>query len=325
MNWNSDDEAAMPVDHASHRRDRKWLGVLFLLFNIALMTLVGAFVKELSDRYPVFQMLLARFGPAALAFLILSLRAGRPWPHQTTRPIGHLLRSLFGTVAIGLTFYAFATIPLAEATVLVYAAPLFVTILAIPLLGETVGPQRWAAVLCGCVGMVIIAWPFGAGYGLESVGPGTLAAIAAAVFGAFVAIFLRKLGDTERTEHIAFVYNLFGSLVWIALGLAVGFTLPVGWDIAMFLAIAILGIVQQFLFTACYRYAEVSLLAPFDYSALPFAGILGFVYWGEEPALSTWVGAVIIVGAGLFVLRRERVLAAQSRMPATLRRQGQRN
>ncbi len=302
----------------SRRRDRQWLGLGFFILNILLMTIVGAFVKELSDRYPVFQMLLARFGPAALAFFLISWKAGAPLPHQTTRPVAHILRSLFGVTSIGCMFYAFSAIPLAEATILVYSSPLFVTVLAIPLLGEMVGPRRWVAVFLGFGGMLVIVWPT-----LDSAGAfelGTIAAILSALFGGLVSIYLRKLGETEPTEHIAFIYNFLGALLFLGATLWVGFVIPSGWDIALFAFIAVLGVVQQFMFTACYRYAEASLLAPFDYVALPFAAVMGYFWWGEIPIAATWIGAAIIIASGLFVLHRERRLGQESGKPATFHR-----
>lgn len=301
----------------SHRQDRRWLGLSLFVLNILLMTVVGAFVKELSDRYPVFQMLLARFGPSALAFFLLSLKAGAPLPHHTKRPFMHLIRSATGVTSIGCMFYAFSAIPFAEATVLVYASPLFVTVLAIPFLGESVGARRWTAVLAGFAGVLVIVWP-SLDLARGEIGIGTLAAATSALFAGMVSIYLRKLGDTEPTAHIAFVYNFFGSILFLGGCLWVGFVLPTGWDIAMFAVIAILGVGQQFMFTACYRYAEASLLAPFEYIALPLAAIVGFLYWDEVPAATTWIGAAIIVASGLFVLHRERKRGPGSEKPATL-------
>ena len=196
---------------------------------------------------------------------------------------------------------ALSRIPLADATAIAYAAPIFITVLAIFLLGETIGLRRWLAVIAGFAGVLLIARPGGSGWDI-----GVLAAAGSAFGGAFVAIWLRKLSSSERSVTIGVYYNGLGLLVcfaWVALS---GWRLPLGSDAWLLTGFALGCGLQQWLLTISFRYAEASLLAPFENLAMVFAAIVGYAFWGEVPALTTWLGAGIIAASALFILQRSR-------------------
>ncbi len=278
------------------------LGITMLLASLLTMAGMGALAKILTTDFSVAQILLFRYALATLPFLLLLPRNGGTDTLRVKNPAGLAIRSVSGITALSLYFYAIATIPLADATALAYAAPIFIVILSVPLLGEVIGYRRWFAVIVGFVGVLLITQPGGAGWSL-----GYLAGVGSAFFGAVVSVWLRRLAPSERTATIAIYYNFTGALffgVWV---LMTGWTVP---DIGGLLLLLLLGMLagpQQYLLTASYRYAEASLLAPYDYLAMMFAAGIGYVFWSEIPALTTWVGCGIIAGSGIFVAYRERM------------------
>jgi drug/metabolite transporter (DMT)-like permease len=272
--------------------------------NLALMAVLSAMVKALGEVYPVGELLFFRFAFALLPFLFLLPTVGGLPALVTERPLEHAVRSVSGVLSISLFFFALTVIPLADATALAYAAPIFITVFSIPLLGEQIGPRRWSAVLIGFLGVLLIAQPTGASWG-ASWNVGTLAAVGSAFFGAFVCIWLRRLSISEKPLTITIYYNGTGMLLLGGWTLATGWVWPQGLDVLWLVGLGLIASLQQYLFTVSYRYAEASLLAPFEYCLLVFAAVIGFVFWGEIPALTTWAGAAVIIGAGLYVAYRE--------------------
>jgi LPXTG-motif cell wall-anchored protein len=258
-------------------RDHPTLGIVTFVGNLLLMTLLSAAVRELIQRdYPLSEVLLLRYLFASLFFGVILLSTTGLAGLVTRRPLDHAIRSVSGVVSLGLLYFAITRIPLADATALAYAAPIFITLLSIFLLGEEIGPRRWLAVFTGFFGVLLIARPQAGSWDI-----GVVAAAASAFTGALVAIWLRKLSSSENPVAIGTYYNNLGSLVCLV------WVLMTGW-----------------LLTISFRYAEASLLAPFEYLAMVFAAIVGYVFWEEVPVLSTWIGAAVIAASGLFIFRR---------------------
>jgi drug/metabolite transporter (DMT)-like permease len=300
------------VSNPSHRQDRPMLGLGLFMANILLMIFISVLVRELSATYPLQQILLFRFALALLPFAVVVALSSGPSPLKTRRPMMHATRTVSGILSLSMLFYALSTIPIAEATILAYSAPIFLTIMAVPFLGEKIGLLRSSAVVVGFVGMAIIVQPTTATFGL-----GMMAGIGSAFFGAVVVIGLRRLGDTEPTQNIAVIYNGTGTCVLMVCCLLFGWVIPGLVDLGFLLLLGCLAMVQQYSLTASFRYSEASMLSPFEYSALIFAAIAGYVFWGEVPALSTWIGAAIITASGLFVIHREVVLKRKSTKPVS--------
>jgi drug/metabolite transporter (DMT)-like permease len=220
----------------------------------------------------------------------------------TQRPLDHAIRGISGIVSLGLLYFAITRIPIADATALAYAAPIFITVLSIFLLGEVIGLQRWLAVVAGFIGVLLIARPAAGSWDI-----GVIAAAGSAFTGALVAIWLRKLSSSEKSVTIGVYYNNLGSLVCLAWVLLSGWLTPRGEDLWLFLAFGLGCGMQQWLLTVSFRYAQASLLAPFEYLAMVFAAVVGFVFWGEVPVATTWIGGAIIAASGLFIfLRRQK-------------------
>jgi len=288
--------------------DRPMLGIVLLIACLVAMAGIGGLAKVLSARYSIAEILLFRFGFAVIPFLVMLPRNGGLDVLRTRRPGEHAVRVFSGITALSLFFYAIATIPLADATALAYAAPIFIVILSIPLLGETIGYRRWIAVITGFVGVLMIAQPSGLGWNL-----GYLAGVGSALFGAVVSVFLRRMAPTERTSTIAIFYNSTGALFFGSWVLIAGWTTPDTHDLLLLILLGSLAGPQQYMLTASYRFAEASLLAPIDYIAMVIAALVGYLFWSEVPAMTTWIGCAIIAGSGIFVAYRERMAAKKSR------------
>ncbi len=270
------------------------------------MALVSASVKALSDDYPLGEILLFRFAFAALFFWLLLLSTIGLSGLSTSRPFAHAIRTVSGITSLSLMFFAVSTIPIADATALAYSAPIFITLLSVFLLKETIGLRRWLAIFVGFIGVLLIAQPGDAGWSI-----GVAAGIISAITGALVAIWLRRLSSTERSVTIGLYYNSTGALVCVIWVLAIGGVLPRGEDLLLFCVFGVMCAAQQWLLTISFRYAEASFLAPFEYMAMIFAAIVGYLFWGEIPVLTTWIGAAVIASSGLFIFVRRR-----SKLPA---------
>jgi len=292
----------------SERRDHPTLGVATFIGNLLLMSLISAMVKVLSITYPLSEILLFRFISAMLFFWLILLSTTGLTGLITRRPLEHVLRSSCGIFSLAMLYYAVSKIPIADATALSYAAPIFITLFSIFLLDETIGIRRWLAVIVGFIGVVLIAQPAGAEWN-----SGVFAAIASAISGALVAIWLRRLSATEKSVTIGLYYNSSGTLFCIGWVLVTGSLMPQGIDLLMFLVFGIMCAGQQWLLTISFRYAEASLLAPFEYLAMIFAAIVGFVFLGEVPVLTTWLGGAVIAASGLFIFKRKQQLIRAER------------
>jgi drug/metabolite transporter (DMT)-like permease len=288
------------------RQDHPTLGIATFIGNLVLMALISASVKALSNDYPLGEILLFRFAFAALFFWLLLLSTIGLSGLSTSRPFGHAIRTVSGITSLSLMFFAVSRIPIADATALSYSAPIFITLLSVFLLKETIGLRRWLAIFVGFIGVLFIAQPGGTGWSI-----GVAAGIASAITGALVAIWLRRLSSSEKSVTIGVYYNSTGALACLIWVLAIGGVLPRGEDLLLFCVFGALCAAQQWLLTISFRYAEASLLAPFEYMAMIFAAIVGYLFWGEIPVLTTWIGAAVIASSGLFIFVRR-----QSKLPA---------
>lgn len=291
---------ALSSSLVSRHHDHPTLGIATFIGNLLLMALLSAAVRELVNRdYPLSEVLLFRYLFASGFFWIILFSTTGLTALATRRPLDHAIRSISGIVSLGLLYFALTRIPIADATAISYAAPIFITVLSIFLLGEVIGLQRWLAVIAGFVGILLISRP-----GTGNWDIGVIAAAGSAFTGALVAIWLRKLSSSEKSVTIGIFYNNLGSLVCIAWVLLSGWLTPRGGDLWLFLGFGLGCGMQQWLLTVSFRYAEASLLAPFEYLAMIFAVIVGYVFWSEVPVLTTWLGAGVIAASGLFIFMR---------------------
>jgi drug/metabolite transporter (DMT)-like permease len=276
------------------------LGLGALAFG--LFSIMDALVKWLSATYPVPQILVANALFALVPVGIMAARRGG-LPQLRTRRLGlHLLRGLLGTTAGFLGFFAFSRLPLADAYAIIFATPLLITALSVPILRESVGWRRWSAVLVGFLGVLVMLRP-----GVTPIGAGSLAALGAACASACAILLVRKLSATETTASIAFYSNLVAVLL-MALLFSPTFVVPALFDLALMAASGLVGGSALLVLIAAYRRTPAALVAPFQYTQMIWAIVLGALFFDDLPELAMLLGASIVAASGLFVLYRETML-----------------
>lgn len=280
-------------------------GIANIVLAVALFSTMDALVKHLAASYPVLQIVFFRSFFAFLPLSVLIARSGGLAAIRTTRPAGHVLRSLAGLAAMVLIFLAFALLPLAEAIALSFAGPLFLTVLSIPILGEQVGLRRWAAVIVGFLGVLIIVRPGAGVFGAEALVP-----VGGALAYAFAMIYVRKLSRSETNAAIVFYFTLSCTVV-SALGLPFVWIGPKLADLPALIGVGLLGGAAQLFMTQAFRLAPAAVAAPFEYLAILFGIGFGYAFWGEVPDGWTLLGAAVVVASGLYILRREAVRRAE--------------
>jgi len=251
------------------------------------------------------------FGLPLLLIWIAATRNFGAW--RTRRPLAHLVRGILGLSAMVTTFAALTYLPLAEATTIGFAAPLFAVALSALILHEPVGRYRWSAVLIGFAGVLIVMQPGGARLQAE----GLALAVAAALGVAAVTIAIREIGRTESMPTTVLWFTCFSILVT---GLAMPFYGqahgPGTWMILIGLGLA--GGMGQLFLTSALRFAPVAVVVPFDYTQLIWAVLFGWLIWDTHPPATTWIGAAVIVASGLYTVHRERKLGRDKPRPEPL-------
>ncbi len=270
-------------------------------FLLAILLFAGmdTLIKHLSAVYPVAQLMFVRSVVAVLLVGGISIARGGWNGLRTRRPLAHVWRAFAGLLSMGCFFYAFKHLPLAEVYVLSFAGPLFITALSMPLLGEPVGWRRWAAVLVGFGGVVVMARP-------EADAPvlPILVGLAAAFFYALAMIAVRGLSRTESNTAIV-VYLLLTTTVVSGIAAVPVWQAPGLADAGLMLLVGTLGAGAQVLMTQAFRLAPAAVVAPFEYTGMIWATLLGFLVFGDVPTPTVLTGAGIIIASGLYILHRE--------------------
>ena len=277
-------------------------GMLLMLASVALFSLMDAGLKLLSAHYPPFQVAALRGLSSLPLVLAWALWTVGPRALLRVRWSLHLLRGVLGIAMMASFVYALKRLPLSTAYSIFFVAPLLITALSVPILGEKVGPRRWSAIAVGLVGVWVVLRPTGEGM-LTWAG---LAVLVAAFGYAVSAITVRVLARTDPSQAIT-----FWLLALMALG-AGALALP-GWvplraqDLWIVGGIGVAGAIGQYAITEAFRLAEASRVAPLEYSALVWGLLLDLTLWGVLPDAVTWIGAAIIIASGLYLIRREKV------------------
>ena len=278
-------------------------GMLLMLASVALFSLMDAGLKLLSAHYPPFQVAALRGLSSLPLVLAWALWTVGPRALLRVRWSLHLLRGVLGIAMMASFVYALKRLPLSTAYSIFFVAPLLITALSVPILGEKVGPRRWSAIAVGLVGVLVVLRPTGEGM-LTWAG---LAVLVAAFGYAVSAITVRVLARTDPSQAIT-----FWLLALMALG-AGALALP-GWvplraqDLWIVGGIGVAGAIGQYAITEAFRLAEASRVAPLEYSALVWGLLLDLTLWGVLPDAVTWIGAAIIIASGLYLIRRERAV-----------------
>ena len=278
--------------------------MLYMLTAVALFALMDAGLKLLAPHYPPLQVAMLRGAsalPLVLAWTLLGV-GGRTllkvhWPL-------HLLRGVLG---VGMMFgfvYGLRTLPLSTAYAITFVSPLLVTAMAVPFLGEKVGPRRWVAIAIGLIGVLVVLRPTGAGLMTS----GGLAILLATLCWAASAITVRVLAQRDSTQAMVFWFIALLTLGAGALSFHEWRTIR-GEHFWVIAVIGVSGTLAQIALTEAFRRGEASLIAPLEYTALIWGTMLDVALWGVLPDAVTWLGAAIIVASGLYLLRREKAQA----------------
>lgn len=271
-------------------------GIALMCAGVFAMLGLDVTAKWLLATYTLPQLVLLRCSFSLLLILLYSLYQAGPRVLQTRLPLWHAGRSLVMAGSMFAFFWALPRLPLADVLVLAFAAPLIVTALSQPVLGEAVGVRRWAAVLTGFLGVLVVLRP---GTGL--VEPAALMALAGAFLYALLSLSARRLSNTESPLTLSLY--LFPAPTLISIPFALGNWLPPSWiDWLLFAACGVFGGLAFMLMTSAFRHAPAAMLVPFEYTGLVWAAGAGYLIWDEVPGWATWLGGAIICASGLFIL-----------------------
>jgi len=279
--------------------------IVAMLLAVGCFALMDAVLKTLSTRYPVLQIAALR-GLTALPLVVLYLSWRRAWPTllRIRWPL-HLFRGALGIVMLSLFTLSVRHLPLSASYTLFFVAPLLITVLSVPVLGERVPRVHWWAIGVGFVGVLIALRPDGQSLTAGLVTVGGLAALGAALCYAVAAVTGRLLSRSDSSESM-----VFSMMLLVALGAGVlaapGWVPVAGADSWLLLALAVTGFGGQLAITEAFRHGQASAVAPFEYSALAWGVGLDWLIWQSLPASHTWLGAAIIIGSGLYLIRHER-------------------
>jgi len=280
-------------------------GITAMLIAVAVFALMDAVLKALSARYPVLQIVALR-GLTALPLILLYIGWRGAWASvlRMRWPL-HLLRCVLGIVMLGLFTLGVRSLPLSAAYTLFFVAPLLITLLSMPVLKERVPRAHLWAIGVGFLGVLIALRPSGGELQASLATWGGLAVLGAALCYAVAAVTGRLLSRTDRSESL--VLTMMAAMALGGGALAWPQWQPIAWtDWPLLAALAITGFVGQLALTEAFRHGQASIVAPFEYSALAWGLALDWLIWQTLPGSHTWLGAAIVIGAGLYLVRRER-------------------
>jgi drug/metabolite transporter (DMT)-like permease len=284
-------------------------GALLALLAFGIFSTHDVVVKVLGGVYSPFQIV---FFSVLLSFplaTIMMMRDANPGTLVPRHPWWLALRTGAAVVTGVSVFYAFSILPLAQVYAILFAAPLLITILAIPILGETVRLRRWMAVIVGLVGVLVVLRP-----GQTEFSLGHLAALAAAIGGALASIVVRKIGQDEKPV-VMLIYPMMVNFVLMAIALPfVYIPMPIE-HLGLLAVIATFAWFASRLVIAAYQSGEAAIIAPMQYSQIIWASIFGYFFFGESIDRATAIGAGIIIASGMYIVLRESRVGTSQNTP----------
>lgn len=298
---------------------RNAAGVAFLIAGVAVFSVQDLILKLLSGAYPLHQAMVLRSFTAIPFLLLLVHFDGGLRSLFTPGTRAMIWRGVVMFVAYTAYYLALAALPMATTVALYFSAPLFITILSVFFLSEKVGPRRWIALMAGFAGVLIMVRPGGDLFEWAALLP-----VLSGLTYAISMIAARRLGSTESAAALAF----WGNAVFLAAALAMsavlgtgavadethpslafllrGWVMPSAFDLMLMMACGVIAAAGLTLLTQAYRIGEASVVTPFEYTGLLWSVIYGWVFWQQWPTMPDWTGIAIIIGAGLYILWRER-------------------
>lgn len=283
------------------------LGIMLKMSSVLVFIVMSSLVKATSGHVPAGEAVFFRsFFAIPVILGWLAWRRELSSGLRVQNPLGHVWRGVAGTSAMGLGFAGLAFLPLPEVTAIGYASPLLVVVFAAMFLGEEVRAFRLSAVALGLVGVLIVLWPrLGAFEGRDPTAAlGAIVVLMGAVFAALAQVFVRKMVATERTSAIVFWFTMTSTCLSF-ISLPFGWVVPTPFEALLLVSCGFFGGLGQILLTSSYRFADASIVAPFDYTSMLFALGIGYFVFHEVPTLPMLGGAALIIVAGVLIILRE--------------------
>ncbi len=286
-----------------HRPENLRLAAALTTAAFFCVALVGTLAK-VSGQYTSTGVLLLFQNLICFLFIApVAMRGG--WSAMRTRKIGlHVLRAAMGTACWYALFFAITQIPLANATLLTYSAPLWMPLVAWVVTRQRVAKATWLGAAIGFVGVLLVLQPQGKGFNV-----GELSALAGALFLAVAMMSVRWLGATEPMLRVLFYYFLLSTVMSVPIAVFDWRPIPAAawvWLIALGFA----QLFSQILIVVAYRYASAEKVGPFIYSVIVFTALIDWIVWGHRPTLFTYLGMALVIGGGLVAVRAKRTAEA---------------
>jgi drug/metabolite transporter (DMT)-like permease len=306
-------EADFPEEHG---RSNVMLGITLKIGSVFVFVAMSSLLKA-ADGIPSGELVFYRSFFAIFPIVaFLAYKRELIVGFKTKHLFGHFWRGLVGVGSMSLSFYGLTKLPLPESITINYATPLMIVVLSALVFNETIRLYRWSAVLVGLVGVLIILSPrltllSGGGVGAEEAW-GAMAALAACVLAACAMLLVRRLVHTERTATIVLYFSITSTLIAL-LSIPFGWVWPTPQQALFLICAGFAGGIAQILLTECYRHADMSVIAPFEYSSLILSLVVGYLVFGDVPTMQMLIGGVIVIASGLFIIYREHKLGLQRR------------
>ena len=275
------------------------LAIFYMIASGAVFNCANAASKWLVASYPLGEVLFSRSLVALLTMAAFILPATGFAVYRTLRLRAHAMRATSQVGSQTMLLIAFSMMPLAGATAIMFSSPIFSTLASSYFLHEKVGPTRWAVLLVGFLGVLVIANP-----GMDTFQIGALFALGNAILFGTVVAGVRGMAATESTETLI-MYQLTLLTVCYALFLPFGFAMPTGFDALIMIGSGVGNGMAQYLWTRAIHLAPTSAVVPFQYLQLVWAMLLGFAIWGDLPTINLLIGSAVVIASGMFLFWRE--------------------
>lgn len=303
---------APPPDSAAKTRRNRLIGIGLMCLAVNCFSGIDSSAKYLNTQMDTVQVVWARYVFAFLGALIITNPISHPGLMRTSRPVLQIVRSFLLVYATAANFVALHYLRLDQTITIGFSTPLMVAALAGPFLGEWIGPRRWAAIVVGFLGVVVIVRP-----GIGDVHPAALLSFSTMVAYAVYIIITRILSYTDSSGTTLFYSNLVGAAM---LSIVVPFvwTTPTSWlTIGLMVLMGLCGSIGHYLLILSYRLAPTSVVAPFIYTQIVSAVAVGYIFFGDLPDRWTLIGAAIVIASGLYLIHRERLRGRSANPGAT--------
>jgi drug/metabolite transporter (DMT)-like permease len=287
-------------ESANEQHEHVVIGMLAAIGAFFMFAIMMVFAKMLSANHSVIEIAFYRNAIASIPFLVLVFVFGRrDILVIRSKPTVVGLRAALGTVSLMTTFAAYSMMPMADTAALLFTTSLFIPVLGVLFLKESVGPYRWSAVAIGFTGVVIMLRPSGGMYTL-----GVAITMSAACMHAVLQIMLRYLGRYETPETVTFYFFIIGTFL-TALALPFVAVKPTMAEVPLLLGVGLCGAAAQWLLTVAFKNAQAAVVTVFNYSTIIWAALFGWLIWNEFPLPTVIAGGAVVIASNIVVIWRE--------------------